>query len=96
MAMTAEEATRFNGFSGQNAAALIHASEQRKCRCEPYLDWFTYKRWRAQGYRVRKGEHGIHLITFIPVIREQDGQRLQVGSRPWTSVVFCRCQVEPV
>ena len=32
-----------------------------ECGCEPYADVFTFNRWKAQGYFVRRGEHGVRL-----------------------------------
>ena len=92
--MTAQEATRFeHGQSTGSALILILATQERGCICEPYVDWFTYKRWKAQGFQVQKGEKSIHLTTFIP-IKNEDGE--QIGTRPWCSCVFCRCQVKPI
>ena len=96
--MTAEQARTFDGHSAANATILTHAAEQRGCQCKPYQDWYTYKRWRAQGMQVQKGEKGTKLGTFIPTYTTDSdtGEKVKTGTRPWTSHVFCRCQVKPV
>lgn len=93
--MTESEATVFEqGFSLQNAAILDMAATERGCNCEPYIDWFTYKRWQAQGYQVQKGEHGVKLSCFLKMKQTDKDGKETTYSRPWTSVVFCRCQVK--
>ena len=93
--MTAETAVVFErGYSLQNSIILAQASESRGCTCEPYRDWFTYNRWSVQGFQVQKGEHGVKLSTFVPVTKKVDGEDKVTGSRPWTTTVFCRCQVK--
>jgi antirestriction protein ArdC len=89
--MTPESATSFDRYSMINAVIVKH---ERKCECEPYEDIYTYARWQAQGYQVRKGEHGTRITTFIPV-KDKATDKV-IGSRPWSSVVFCRCQVDKV
>ena len=92
--MTKDQATSFDSVSMNNA---ITVASQLTCDCQPYLDVFTYNRWIAQGYRVMKGQHGIHITTFVPIKKtEQDGNVKVIGRVPKTSVVFCRCQVEKV
>ncbi len=95
-AMTADEATTFDRYSVSNAAQLTAAAEARGCHCEPYADWYTFGRWRAQGFHVRRGEHSTRIATFAPITRTDPdtGEVTVIGSRPWTSHVFCRCQVD--
>jgi len=95
-AMTADDAKRFVGFSVTNATILAMASVDRGCQCEAYTDWFTYRRWRAQGHQVAKGEHGVKLTTYIQgyKIDEESGERVPSGQFPRPTTVFCRCQVK--
>ena len=94
-ALTAAQAQTFSHKSAKNAAFLQAAAAVRGCTCRPYQDWFTYRRWKAQGYQVQKGEKS----TRIPVIvskTETDpktGQEKHVSFKR-TSCVFCRCQVQ--
>ncbi len=56
---------------------------------EPRVNIFTYNAWRALGRQVRKGEHGVKVLTFItcqkkdPQPDEDDTYR-----RPKTTTVF--------
>lgn len=90
--MTPEQARTFNGVSHANAAALFAAAHERGCGCEPYVDWFTYGRWQAQGYQVQRGEHGVRLPTIVHSEDDEGNERRWARS----SVVFCRCQVKPI
>ena len=95
-AMTAEQAQSFErGQSLTHYAMLLAEAARRGCNCVPYEDWFTYKRWKAQGFQVQKGETGFALATFIPEKRDEDG-KITSKSRPWNSYVFCRHQVKEV
>lgn len=88
---TPETAEHFDRYSLINAVIVEHS---KKCDCKPYEDVFTYARWQAQGYQVRKGEHGIKIGTFAPITDKVTKE--VIGKRPWTSAVFCRCQVDPI
>lgn len=80
----------FQGF----AAKGIPESE-----IKPRENVFTYDAWKALGRYVRKGEHGVKVVTFIESrSREIDpdtGERT-VNRRPWTSTVFHISQTEPI
>ena len=93
--MNAQDAKSFTGYSMANALIVAAAAAKRGCQCQPYEDWFTYKRWLAQGYQVKRGEHGVRLSTFVEMTKtDDDGNKTIIGKRPWRSTVFCRCQVE--
>ena len=95
--MTAEEATRFDTYSVGN---VIMLKTILKCDCEPYEDVFTFNRWKAQGFIVRKGEKAHRITIFIDKEVEKtkaDGTKeIKVKRIPRTVCVFCRCQVEPL
>lgn len=92
--MTAEQARTFDSFSEANARLLVLAAAARGCQCLPYTDWFTYKRWKAQGAQVQKGQSGTALTVYITRYKDgEDGTRKESGSYPRTTYVFCRCQV---
>ena len=95
--MNATQAQTFDGYSVTNAAILQGVAAARGCTCEPYQDFFTYQRWLAQGFQVRKGEHSTRLAVFVAVSkRDPDtGETQIVGKRPFTAHVFCRHQVDP-
>lgn len=89
--ITPENAHSFDRYSVINAMTVESA---RTCGCKAYESVFTYNRWRAMGYQVRKGEHGIKIGTFAPVTDKETKEI--IGKRPWTSTVFCRCQVDKI
>ncbi len=88
--MTPLQAKTFEQFSAKNAEILNSVCET----CEPYQDWFTYKRWAAQNAQVIRGEHG----TKIGVIANEkkikiDGETEQL-KHFCRATVFCRHQVK--
>ena len=93
--MKASEAKTFEGYSTTHAAILTMAAQANGCNCEPYVDWFTYARWNAQGYQVQKGERGVQLYVFRTIEeKDKDTGKVRKSSRPWRSYVFCKCQVK--
>ena len=95
-AMTAVQATTFeHGKSLASELVLALAAQANGCSCEAYRDWFTYKRWQAQGYQVQRGEHGVKLQTWIHYpTKDKHGNEVE-RVRPKSTTVFCRCQVRP-
>jgi hypothetical protein len=91
--LTPETARQFDRYSVSNAVTL---KEALPCGCEPYIDVFTYRRWRAQGFHVQKGERAIRLL-LIYQRAEKDAKTGEktVTRRMGRSAVFCRCQVRP-
>lgn len=94
--MNATEARTFTQKSEIHEEVLALEAEVRGCSCQPYVDWFTYRRWQAQGFQVQRGERGFKLTTYVPVVKKSgDGTEEIIGSRPRGYSVFCRCQVKP-
>ena len=75
----------------------------------PRENVFTYEAWKALGRHVRKGQHGVKVVTFI-VTESGKGRESQTGSqdgaeaqpkqparhsRPWTTTVFHVSQTDP-
>jgi N-terminal domain of anti-restriction factor ArdC len=89
--ISAASALTFKHFSVHNAVAAEAACSALECRA--YTDIFTRRRWRAQGYRVRKGEQGTAITTWIVTPARDDGEGKLVR-RPKRVFVFCRHQVE--
>jgi antirestriction protein ArdC len=88
--MTKKEATTFERFSAVNAAILESVCPS----CEPYKDWFTYKRWEAQGKQVAKGQHGTRITVVVNKDDDDDDEQTVKYAKVWHAVVFCRHQVE--
>lgn len=81
-----EEAQTFKGSPSEyNRKTLLTAAAERGCNCQPYQDWFTYDRWKAQGRQVQEGERAMRINVFLPADKDRP-------QRTWTSYVFCRCQ----
>jgi hypothetical protein len=66
---------------------------------KPRENVFTFDAWKALGRVVRRGEHGVKVVTFIDCqSKETDpdtGER-KVIRRPWTTTVFHVSQTEPL
>ena len=65
----------------------------------PRENVFTYNAWRALGRQVRKGEHGVRVVTFVPMSvkdeTKESGRKL-IGRRPRTTTVFHVSQTEAI
>ena len=65
---------------------------------KPRENCFTFNAWRALGRTVRRGEHGVRVVTFRheDIKEEQpDGTtKLTIKSRPWYATVFHISQTE--
>lgn len=92
--MTPHEAITFDHESLANMVAAEESCPMagEDGACEAYQDIFTYNRWQALGYQVRRGEHGTKLTVFVP-IKDKTSNEV-VGRRPKLSWVFCRHQVD--
>lgn len=73
----------------------------------PRENVFTYQAWRALGRQVRRGEHGVKVVTFVSckgkeetaAVNDQDGTDKPKRSgyrRPWTATVFHVSQTDPI
>src|SRR5882724_11616053 len=91
---TPETARQFDRYSIANAVTV---KQSLPCGCEPYVDVFTYRRWKGQGFQVQRGERALRL----PLIYSRTETDPQTGEehtaqRIGRSAVFCRHQVKPV
>ena len=68
-----------------------------ECEIKPRENVFTFDAWKALGRVVRRGEHGVKVVTFIESrSKETDadtGER-KVLRRPWSTTVFHVSQTE--
>jgi hypothetical protein len=75
----------------------------------PRENVFTYHAWRALGRQVRRGEHGVKVLTYVSVpdkdakdgvaTNDLDGaDKPKRGGyrRPWTATVFHVSQTDPI
>jgi antirestriction protein ArdC len=65
----------------------------------PRVNVLTYQAWRATGRQVRRGEHGIRVLTWIPIGEQRDKQgeiTRKAGKRPKTASVFHVTQTDQI
>lgn len=64
---------------------------------KPRENVFTFEAWKALGRVVRRGEHGIKVVTFIECSKDdkQTGEK-QSFRRLWRTTVFHVSQTEPL
>jgi antirestriction protein ArdC len=64
----------------------------------PRENVLTFQAWKALGRFVRKGEHGVQVLTFIVCAPKADPTNPNTKSyrRPWTTTVFHVSQTEPI
>ena len=63
----------------------------------PRENVFTFDAWKALGRYVRKGEHGVKVVTFIETLGKEidpDTGERKLIRRPWTTTVFHISQTE--
>jgi len=66
---------------------------------KPRKNVFTFEAWKALGRYVRKGEHGVKVVTFIETLGKEvdpDTGERKLVRRPWTTTVFHVSQTEPI
>jgi hypothetical protein len=95
--MTSQQAVQFEQTSETSTQILEAAARERGCSCQPYVDWFTFDRWIAQSKVVKKGEHGIRLMSYqkrqVEDKQKGDGSKKEITA-PTRVYDFCRCQVK--
>ncbi len=91
---TPETARRFDRYSAANAVAITQALG---CNYQPYQDVFTYRRWKAQGFQVQRGEKSIRLpLIYARTEKDPETGEERTTRRRGRSAVFCRHQVQPI
>ena len=64
---------------------------------KPRENVFTFDAWKALGRVVRRGEHGVKVVTFIECRKEgKDTGAKESFRRPWRTTVFHVSQAEPL
>jgi hypothetical protein len=110
--MAEEALTRAaTGQSLSNWPAIIHgfiAKGIPESDIRPRENVFTFHAWRALGRQVRRGEHGVKVVTYVSCDRAEpqgedcdgviDEPRKAKRSfrRPWTATVFHVSQTDPI
>ncbi len=64
----------------------------------PRVNVFTFEAWKAQGRCVRRGEHGVKVVTFVEMTKkaEKDGEEPETWRHPRTTTVFHVSQTDPL
>lgn len=80
-----------SGQSVMNYAAIYEGFAAKGIAADdihPRVNVLTYHAWRALGRQVRKGEHGVRVVTFVGATKEKDDGTTESFRRPWYSTVF--------
>ena len=65
----------------------------------PRENVFTFAAWKALGRIVKKGQHGVKIVTWINMSKKDvdDGQvTTNSWKRPWNATVFHISQTEKI
>src|SRR5215472_252013 len=82
-----------NGQSLANYGAIFEGFAAKgipESEIHPRENVFTFNAWKAKGRFVKKGEHGVKVLTFI----ETETKTGEISKRPWSSTVFHISQTE--
>jgi len=64
---------------------------------QPRVNVFSYNAWLAIGRQVRKGEHGVRIVTWIPMSKKDAaGEAQSIGRKPKTVSVFHVSQTDAI
>ena len=87
-----------SGITMSNYPAIFAGFAQMgipESEIKPRENIFTYNAWKAVGRHVRTGQHGVKVLTFIDMTKEdkETGEK-ETHSRPWHTTVFHISQTE--
>jgi hypothetical protein len=89
-----------NGLSLGNYPAIFGGFVAKgipEAEIKPRENVFTYQAWRALGRQVRRGEHGVKVVTFVEMAKEdKETGKKKPFRRPWTTTVFHISQTDAV
>ena len=93
-----------SGQSYSNFPAIFRGFAEKgipESEIKPRENVFTYDAWRALGRQVRRGEHGVKVLTFIECESKESETDAETGERksyrrPWSTTVFHILQTDPV
>lgn len=63
---------------------------------KPRENVFTFNAWHALGRTVKRGEHGVKVITWVPMTKKdkETGNEIPLGRKPRGTTVFHVSQTE--
>jgi antirestriction protein ArdC len=94
------------GQTFSNFPAIIEGFKAKgilESEIKPRENVFTFQAWKALGRYVRRGEHGVKVVTVISTERKTGeidpstgGEKIEFDRRPWTAPVFHVSQTEVI
>jgi antirestriction protein ArdC len=63
---------------------------------EPRVNVFTFNAWKALGRTVSKGQHGIKVVTWVPMTKKVEDGTEESFRRPKSTTVFHISQTEEI
>ena len=88
------------GQSMTNYPTIIKGFLERgipEAEIRPRENVFTFNAWKALGKSVKKGEHGVKILTYLPrfkkVADDKGNESTESYNIPWSSTVFHVSQV---
>jgi hypothetical protein len=93
--MTEELTSVYKGGStADKVREIIRArfGEQEAEEYDPYTNCYTFKRWKQEGYQVKKGQKGIRSFTVI----EKTDKHGNKETYSKTCYLFAKCQVDEI
>ncbi len=83
-----------NNLSTSNYPAIYAGFEEKGFSdIQPRVNVFTYHAWRAKGRQVRKGEHGVKVVTWITSKDKDTGKE---SKYPKKTTVFHISQTDSI
>jgi antirestriction protein ArdC len=98
MTATSEALARATQSASMSNYANIYAgfAEKGIADVRPRENVFTYAAWQALGRQVKKGEHGVHCVTWVPMTKKDaNGEAQPIGRKPRGTTLFHVSQTEP-
>ena len=83
------------GRTCTNDLLIIAAYTAKGIDAHPRIDVFTFNAWKALHRHVRKGEHGIQVLTYAHKDTVKSDGTTEECSFPTSAVVFHVSQTDP-
>ncbi len=88
------------GLSFSNYPAIMVGFSEKgipESEIKPRVNVFTYQAWLKLGRQVRKGEHGVKVVTWIPIDEKRNASgevTSKAGKRCKSATVFHESQTD--
>jgi len=85
--------------SEANYAAVIAGFAERGILAEdiiPKENVFTFNAWKAKGRRVKKGEHSLKILTWVPIQSKANDDAKKTKLRPSRCALFHISQTQGI